>query len=275
MIVGLLMLGRRCRRRRLRLAAGSRRRRPDRPAAHARLRAAAARGRRRLAGLRDHDQQCRGRRLPRTPRRQPAARDDARAVHRARRAGRWLDRLPARRAPRVPAVRRPPRLRRVHDGARAGRAPPRTSPSSTSAPIVDRGAAVDDARPAVGRGLPRPEPGPRRRRRDRCRGRLGAARDRRRDHQGAAHAPVDGRAAAGRDRHQQPDDRDHRGGQHGHLRDPRRRRPVRRRPDRDRRVRRRDGRLAAQPPRRLGLLRMLFVVVLAYTAIQMLLRVVG
>ena len=38
---------------------------------------------------------------------------------------------------------------------------------------------------------------------------VGAAGDRRRDRQGAGHAPRDGRPAAGRDRHEQPDDRDH------------------------------------------------------------------
>ena len=86
------------RRRVVRLAARARRRRPHRPAPHARLRAAAPPGGRRLAGLRDHDQQRRLGGLPRTARREPAPRDDPGAVHRGRRARRRLDRVPARRA---------------------------------------------------------------------------------------------------------------------------------------------------------------------------------
>ena len=74
LIVGLLMLGGGAAAGVVRFAARSRRRRPDRAAADPRLRPAAARGGRRLADLRDHDQQRRGRRLPRAPRGQPAPR---------------------------------------------------------------------------------------------------------------------------------------------------------------------------------------------------------
>ena len=54
--------------------------------------------------------------------------------------------------------------------------------------------------------------------------------------------------APGGHRDEQHDDRDHRGGQRGHLPDPRRHRPVRRGPDGHRRLPRRDGRVAAGPP---------------------------
>ncbi len=85
------------------------------------LRPAAARGRRRLADRGHRDQQRRGGRLSRAPRREPAARDDPRAVHRDRRARRRLDRVPARRAAPVAPVRRPAPVRGRDDGA--GRVP--------------------------------------------------------------------------------------------------------------------------------------------------------
>ena len=259
---------------RVRVAAGPRRRAPDRPAADARLRAAAARGGRRLAGLRDHDQQRRGRRLPRAARGQPAPRDDPRAVHGDRGAGRWLDRVPPRRAAARAAVRRPAAVHGRHDGPRR-----RCGPRPPVRPVGRRrrrGAAAgeprDDARAPV---------------RDRATGSgtsgsawsgatgagvvsallgIGGGID-----QGAADAPRDGRPAAGRDRHEQHDDRDHRRRQRDHLPDPRRHRPVRRR------ARPRSASSSARPPGRgsptastCDYLRLLFVVVLVYTAFQML-----
>ena len=68
---------RRRRRGRLRVAARPGRGHPHRAAADPRLRAPAARGGRRLAGLRHRDQQRGGRRLPGAARGEPAARHDA------------------------------------------------------------------------------------------------------------------------------------------------------------------------------------------------------
>ena len=145
------------------------------------------------------------------------------------------------------------RLRRVHHGPRPGRATgARDDTSSTTSPTSRR---ADRPRPTtldrlsgegyrvrnLGRGIV----GSTGRRRG-----VRAVRDRWRDHQGAADEPGDGRPDARRDRHQQPDDRDHGGGQRGDLPGPRRDRPVRRRADRDRGVPRRDARLAAGPPGR-------------------------
>ena len=103
--------------------------------------------------------------------------------------------------------------------------------------------------------------------------RLGAARDRRRDRQGAADAPGDGRAAAGRDRDQQHDDRHHRRGQRDHLL-PSAAASTRTSPGRPRSASssaRRPGRGSATASS-VRYLRLLFVVVLVYTAIEMLLR---
>ena len=71
--VGLLMLAGGVAAGRVRVAARAGWRDPDRAAADPRVRAAAARGGRRLARLRDRDQQRLGRRLPRAPRRPTCA----------------------------------------------------------------------------------------------------------------------------------------------------------------------------------------------------------
>ena len=91
-----------------------------------------------------------------------------------------------------------------------GRAPTRGRPDADPASPTPTAGATDRPRPAVRRGLPRPQPRPRawsERRRGRG---LGAARDRRRDRQGPADEPGDGRPAPGRDGDQQHDDRHHR-----------------------------------------------------------------
>ena len=263
------------------------------PAADARLRAAAARGGRRLARLRDHDQQRRGRRLPRAPRREPAARDDPRAVHRDRRARRRLDRVPARRAAPVAACSRSLLVYVALTMVRAPRRPAAASP----APADDR-ACRGRRRRRRARAVPAAAPPPRPLQRPRdalCRRRATASAtwpsaSSARPSPGVVSALlgigggivkvplmhlVDGRAAAGRDRDEQPDDRHHRLGQRGHLPAPRRHRPVRRGPDRDRRLRRRDASARGSP---IGSTRAtcgcLFVVVLLYTAVQMLARAV-
>ena len=130
------------------VAARARRRHPDRAAADARVRAAVARSRRGLAGVRDHDEQRRRRRVPRAPRREPAPRDVARAVHGVRRARRRLDRVPARRADPVAAVRVAARLRRVHDGPRPPRSAAGRAAGASSrdpAAVVHRGGVADEA----------------------------------------------------------------------------------------------------------------------------------
>ena len=175
----------------------------------------------------------------------------------------------------VAAVRRAPRLRGGHDGSRR-----RRSRSSTRRRRGRRRRprrvtrARDDVLDRLsGEGY---------RVRNLGRGVVGATGagvvsallgHRRRDHQGAADAPRDGRPAPGRDRDQQPDDRHHR------------RRPARSstcstaRSTRTSPGRRRSASSSgATVGSRLGhrvdlrVLRLLFVVVLVYTAVQMLLR---
>ncbi len=274
------------------------------PLLDARLRPAAARGGRRLARVRDHDQQRRRGRLPRAARREPAAGHDPGAVH--RRAARWSA-APSRSCSTNDCWRscspacsstsrsrwpgRSPRPRR-----RRGRGSPLTA-SAADAPADPDLATADPAllgahdhataptvagrrrrvphRP-VGRRLHGAQPRPRDRRIGGSGRRIGAPGHRRRDHQGAADAPRDGHPAARRDGHEQPDDRDHGGGERRDLPAPRRDRPVRRRPDGDRRVPRRDASDPGSAHRiQLRYLRILFVVVLLYTAVQMLLRAVG
>ena len=86
-------------------------------------------------------------RLPRTPRRQPAARHAARAVHGDRRAGRWLDRVPHRRASPRAAVRGPAALRRGLDAPWQ----PADRTMTAKRPRADRGAEDDAAAEPPGR----------------------------------------------------------------------------------------------------------------------------
>ena len=84
------------------------------------------------------------------------------------------------------------------------------------------------------------------------------------------------RAAADRDRDEQPDGRDHRVDERDRLPAPRRDRRLRRGPDGGRRLRRREPRVAARASARpVRVLRLLFVVVLVYTAFEMARRALG
>ncbi len=101
----------------LRVAAGAGRRPAHRAAPDHRVRAAAARGGRRLARLRHRDQQRVGRRLPPASPGQPPPRHGPRAVHRpGSRRGRG-HRVPRRRATVGGPVRGDPRLRGVLDAS--------------------------------------------------------------------------------------------------------------------------------------------------------------
>ena len=213
MLDGLLLLGGGARRRALRLAARAGRRDPDRPAADARLRPAAAHAvgvslvcvivtsgaaagvylERRVANLRlGHDARAvhGDRRARRRPRRVPPARSASLEllfagllVYVALTMARRRDRGPS------PAG---------CDGGAGGRR--RTGPPTARRRLFDRrrlsGPGYRVRRSRFGRGRQR-----RRRRR------VGPARDRRRAGQGARDARRDGRPAPGRDRDEQPDDR--------------------------------------------------------------------
>ena len=249
-----LMLVPAARRRPVRLAARAGRRHPHRAAADPRLRAAAARGRRRLARVGDHDEQRRGRA------------STSSATSRTCASGcRWSS---SRRSARSSVAR----SRSCWTSASCRCCSPCCSSTSRSRwPVVaarERSAAEppveDEDDPAGGGDRSWPGSLTRRSRRGRRRGcavrssrssgsvragyrvrnlrfgilgatvarrRLRAPRDRRRDRQGAGDAPRDGRAAPGRDGDEQPDDRHHGGGQRDHLPHPRRHRSVRRRPD--------------------------------------------
>ena len=164
---------------------------------------------------------------------------------------RRLDRVPARRAAALAAVRRAARVRGGdHGPARARRRDSRRTPTSTwrtdrrrrrRPTVLDRlsgdgyrvrnlavgvvgatGAGVASALLGIGGGIIKVP---------------------------LMHLAM-GVPAAGRDGDEQHDDRDHRRGQRRHLPHPRRHRPVRRGPDGHRRLPRRDGRLAAGPPGR-------------------------
>ena len=199
-----------------------------------------------------------------------------RAVHGDRRARRWLDRVPDRRAvPRVlfalllatwrftMAARR--------GAARGGREPePPTATRARRRPPAPRRRRTTRR----GRGATRSATSGRASSGRPARGSLGAARRRWRHHQGAADAPRDGRAAARRDRDQQPDGRDHGRGERRDLPAPRRDRPVRRGTDRHRRVPRASVGSRVAHRIELRVLRWLFVAVLLYTAVQMLLRAI-
>ena len=121
--VGLLMIAGGARRRRLRVAARPRRRHPHRAPADARLRPAPARGRRRQPGRGDHDQLGLGERLPRAPCREPAARDEPRAVHGVRGDGRRPHRVQRLGAGPRRTLHGPARVHRDLDGPTAR--PPR------------------------------------------------------------------------------------------------------------------------------------------------------
>ena len=190
------------------------RRRAHRAAAHARLRARPALGRRRVARVRDHDEQRGGRGLPRAARRQPPPRDEPGAVHGHRGPDRGVDRVPHRRACPVRSCSRcssatsPSRWSAVAAPARRtatrGLDPGRRPRSRT-----DRRGGVRRARQRAPRGrhahgvpgkrfrtgLRGPQARHRDRRVDRGRGGVRAAGHRRRDHQGPADEPRDGRAA--------------------------------------------------------------------------------
>ena len=156
-------------------------------------------------------------------------------------------------------VHGPARLHRVHDGPPARRAPARSRATRTP-PASERrrqrssprraGRCQATDRPRAARRMPSATCG------SGIAGSLfagvvsallgvGGGLD-----QGPADEPRDGRPAARRDGHQQPDDRGHGLGQRDHLPAPRRDRPVRRRPDRGRRVRRRLDRVADRAPGR-------------------------
>ena len=226
-------------------------------------------GRGGVAGLRDHDEQCRRGGLPRAPHRQSPAGHEPGAVHGHRGAGRRIDRLPRRRAPPVGAVRGAPRVRRVLHGTgavsrarRRGRRvrggtdlpnrPWRNSlPSGHAAiPMGTRQAAPRERRGSRLRGA---QPWPGRGRGDRSRRGFSPAGDRWRHDQGPADAPRHGRAAARCHGDEQPDDGHHGGRRRGHLPTARRDRSVRGRPDCDRRVPGRHARLQGGAPDRAAL----------------------
>ncbi len=232
MIDGLVLIAGGSRGRALRVAPGSRRRAPHRPAPDARLQPAAAHGGRRQPRLRHRDERRLGRRIPRAPRREPAPRDGPRAVHRGRGARR-------RRSPRSSSRR-----------TSSSSCSPRSSSTSPSTMVRRRDPAPENVeRPAAaaadrGRG---------RRgqlvRRPRCRARATASGTSASARSGSVGAGVmsallgiggglvkvpvmhvaHGRAAPRRDGDEQPDDRHHGVGQRDHLPAPRRDRPVRRR----------------------------------------------
>ena len=164
------------------------------------------------------------------PRREPAPGHGPGAVHRDRCPGRRSDRVPAERAAPGRPVRGAAGLRRDHDGAAvrrpaerllrrsvvAGAVPPNRASSARSAGpgyAVHEPARRDGRLVVRGHGVRAPWRG-------------------RRHRQGPDDAPRHGRPPAGRDRHQQPDDRHHRDRRRRDLPPARRDRPVRRRTDR-------------------------------------------
>ena len=104
--------------------------------------------------------------------------------------------------------------------------------------------------------------------------RVRAPRHRWRDHQGSGHALRHGRAAPGRDRDEQPDDRHHRDDGRD-LPAPGWDRRLCRRAHRGRGVHRGHDRVADGPPRRLRVPPLLFVIVVLYTAYEMFRRALG